>query len=257
MSYLGDMIWIESRKAWRSRIPLISALGFLIMPIASAFLIFVIKNPQLARQLGLVSAKANILVSDADWPAYLKLVAEACAMGGFFLFCLITSWTFGREFADHTVKDLLAVPVPRLSLLLAKFFVVTIWSIALAVEIYLVSMVVGWLLRLDGGTSSALLDGSIILLIAVALAIVSVTPFAFLASVGRGYLLPLGIVVLIAIVSNLVAVAGWGDYFPWSVAGMVTQGEPLAPVSYVIVLLTGLVGILLTYLWWMRADQSR
>jgi uncharacterized membrane protein YuzA (DUF378 family) len=41
------------------------------------------------------------------------------------------------------------------------------------------------------------------------------------------------------------------------VAGLVTQGTPLTSVSYVIVLVTGLAGILITYLWWMRADQSR
>ena len=35
------------------------------------------------------------------------------AAGGFILFVLIISWVFGREFADHTVKDLLAVPVHR------------------------------------------------------------------------------------------------------------------------------------------------
>ena len=257
MSGLSGMVWVEGHKALRSRLPLLTGLGFLFLPLASAFLIFIYKNPQLTRQLGLVSAKANLLVTATDWPAYLKLVAQATAAGGFFFFCLVISWIFGREFADHTLKDWLAVPVPRLSILLAKFSVAAIWSVALAIEVYLVSLALGALMQLPQGSLAVLLHGSGILAVTVLLTIVSTTPFAFLASLGRGYLLPLGFAVLVAILANLIAVAGWGEYFAWSVTGLLTQGDPLGPASYLIVLLTGLAGVLATYLWWMRADQSR
>ncbi len=41
MNNLSDMIWIELRKAIRSRMPLWTALGSLFMPLGIAFLIFV------------------------------------------------------------------------------------------------------------------------------------------------------------------------------------------------------------------------
>ncbi len=58
--------------------------------------------------------------------------------------------------------------------------------------------------------------------------------------------------------ANLVVVVGWGEYFPWAVPGIYAQGKSsLPPVSYWIVLLTGLAGMLATYLWWKYADQNR
>jgi ABC-type transport system involved in multi-copper enzyme maturation permease subunit len=41
-------------------------------------------------------------------------------------FAFVTSWVFGREYSDRTVKDLLALPAPRSSIVLSKFIVVVI-----------------------------------------------------------------------------------------------------------------------------------
>ena len=41
MNSLSDLIWIEFRKAIRSRMPLWTSLGSLLMPLGIAFLIFV------------------------------------------------------------------------------------------------------------------------------------------------------------------------------------------------------------------------
>ena len=115
MNNLSDMLWIELRKAIRSGMPLWTALGSLFMPFGIAFLIFVARNPEISAKLGLVSAKANLMAYSAtDWPTYLGVSGQIIAAGGFFLFVLIISWVFGREFADGTLKDMLAVPVPTL-----------------------------------------------------------------------------------------------------------------------------------------------
>ena len=66
MNDLSDMIWIELRKALRSRMPLLTALGSLFMPLGIAFLIFVATNPEISGKLGLVSAKANLMAYAAD-----------------------------------------------------------------------------------------------------------------------------------------------------------------------------------------------
>lgn len=258
MNSLADTTWIELRKAIRSKMPLFTGLGFLMMPLADALMIFIYRNPELSLKLGLISAKANIVASSAtDWPAYLKLIDMSVAIAGFFLFCLITSWVFGREFSDGTLKDLLAVPVPRASILLAKYFVVALWCAVLTAIIDGVGLLMGAILNLPQGSSSVIWQGSAHLAITVCLVIVVVLPFAFFASAGRGYLLPLGVAILTVIVANLVVVAGWGEYFPWSVPGLFSQGEALNPVSYWIVVITGLIGMLGTYMWWMLADQSR
>lgn len=259
MSNLTDMIWIESRKAIRSRMPLWTALASLFMPFGVAFLIFVSKNPEISEKLGLVSAKANLIAYAAtDWPTYLGFSSQIVAAGEFFLLVMAVSWVFGREFADGAVKDMLAVPVPRSSILLAKFIVVSIWSAMLTIVILTAGLLMGAILKLPGGSNSVILQSSSLILITACLVIGVVMPFALLASAGRGYLLPLGAAVLMVMMANLVAVVGWGEYFPWAVPMFYAQGESsLTPISYWIVFLTGLAGMIATYLWWKYADQNR
>ena len=89
------------------------------------------------------------------------------------------------------------------------------------------------------------------------MSILLVMPFGFFASLGRGYLLPVGIAVLTLILGNLSVSLGWGEYFPWSVPALYLQEAHLSPFSYGIVVLTGLAGVAGTYLWWKFADQNR
>lgn len=257
MKTLADMIWIELRKAVRSRVPFFTALGFLVMPFIGALLIFIYKDPQLARQLGLLGTKANLVVGSADWPGYLNLMIEFTALGGFFFFCLAISWTFGREFTDGTVKDLLAVPVPRFDILLAKFIVAALWCAALIVETYLVGLALGALIQLPGGSPAVFLQGTGLLAVTAGMSIILVMPFGFFASVGRGYLLPIGIAVLTLILANLSITLGWGEYFPWAVPALLLQEARPGLFSYGLVAITGLLGITGTYLWWKYADQNR
>ena len=259
MHNLVDVVWIELRKAQRSSLPFFTVLGSLFMPAGMGFLIFLAKNPELSHKLGLVGAKANLTAYYAtNWSSFLVLFAEIIAAGGFFLFVMVTSWVFGREFADRTLKDMLAVPVARAIILLAKFIVVAVWSAGLTVVILVSGLLMGLLLQLPDGSPSIIFQGGVTVVISACLVIFSVLPFAWFASVGRGYLLPMGMAVLLLIMGNMVMVAGWGDYFPWAVAALYAQGtSSLTFASYAVVCFTGLLGLLGTYFWWKYADQNR
>ncbi len=93
--------------------------------------------------------------------------------------------------------------------------------------------------------------------ISVCLGIVAGLPFAFFASLGRGYLLPVGALMLTMIVAQLVTAAGWAEYFPWAILGVFAQGNPMGPASFVILALASLTGIGATLWWWHSADQNR
>lgn len=259
MNEWKDMLWIETRKALRSKLPVWTALGSLFMPIGIAFLIYLARNPEVSQRLGLVGAKANLVTYAAiDWSAYWLLSGQMIAAGGFFLFVLIIAWIFGREFADGTLKDLLAVPVRRASILAAKFCVAAAWSLALGALMILAGLVTGMLIRLPGGSLAVILQGSLKAALTAFLTMIVVLPFALFASVGRGYLLPLSMAVFTLILTNMVVVLGWGEVFPYSVPILLTQAKtPLSLASYVSVLLTLLGGLLATYLWWKVADQNR
>jgi hypothetical protein len=259
MKEIRNMLWVEFCKLRRSRIPFWTAIASLFMPLGTGLLIFAARNPAISQKLGLISVKANLVAySSTDWTSYLGLKAMIIAAGGFFLFVLAASWVFGREFTDGTLKDLLAVPVHRSSILLAKFIVAAVWFAALVVWITLFSLLMGALIHLPGASLGLLWQG-IALVFTTAFWVMLVSlPFAFLASIGRGYLLPMGLAVLTLIVTNLIAIAGWGGYFPWAIPGLLAQrSDSITPVSYWIAALTGLVGAIGTELWWKYADQNR
>jgi ABC-2 type transport system permease protein len=258
-SNIAAMLWIELRKAYRSRMPLWTAIGSLFMPLGIAFLLFVARNPEISKNLGLVSAKANLLAyAGINWAAYLAMFGQLIAAGGFIFFVLIISWVFGREFSDGTLKDMLAVPVPRGAIVLSKFILAAGWCVLLSLLILLAGLGMGALIGLPEASPAVLLQGCAVFMIVAILTAAAIFPFALFASIGRGYLLPIGLAFLTLMLTNIVVIAGWGEYFPWAVAGLYAQGKtPLSPLSIFIVLLTGLAGIAATHLWWKYADQNR
>jgi ABC-2 type transport system permease protein len=260
MHDLTNAVWIEVRKAIRSRMPLFTALGALVVACGLAFLMFIYKYPSFARSVGLISTKANLAGGAATWPYFLGILGQAIAIGGLLLFSLVESWVFGREFADGTLKDLLAVPLARAYLLLAKFLVVVLWSLLLAALLSLVGLLLGVAIGLSQGTVDVFWRGLAAQAVITCLVIVSVFPCAFFASIGRGYLLPIGVTLLILVLGNVVTIAGWGNYFPWAVPGLyaaLAGRTNLDAISYLLVCLTGFAGMVGTYLWWRWADQNR
>ena len=259
MSNLSNMVFIEWRKAIRSRIPYWTSIFAAFLPMAIALMVLISRNPEISQKLGILSAKADLIAFSAtNWPAYMALTAEIIATAGFFMFIVILSWIFGREFADGTLKDLLAVPVSRTTILLAKFIVFAGWSGAMALITLTVSLLLGAMIQLPDGSAAVIIQGILGVLVTALLTMLVVIPFALLASAGRGYLLPMSMAVLTLILANVAAALGRGDLFPWSIPGLFSQGkEMVGPVGFWIVIVTGLVGWYVTNLWWKRSDQSR
>ncbi|MBN1220990.1 MAG: ABC transporter permease, partial [Anaerolineae bacterium] len=56
--------------------------------------------------------------------------------------------------------------------------------------------------------------------------------------------------------AQIVGIAGWGEYFPWSVPALYAQGTSFGMTSYVIVVLAGAAGVAATFIWWEWADQT-
>lgn len=261
MTNLMSAIWVELLKARRSKMPLLTALGFSLAPFAGGFFMIVLKDPDLARRMGMISAKAQIIAGSADWQTYLGFLAQATAIGGFILFALISSWVFGREYADHTLKDLLALPTSRSAIVLAKFVVVMLWSAVLTIIIYLIGLGVGAAVALPPASAEIFWQGTITIAITICLTIALVTPIAFSASAGHGYLPPMSVAILAVILAQVVAAAGWGEYFPWSVPALRAgaagpQYANLGMISYMMVILTSLAGMIGTFVWWELVDQT-
>jgi ABC-2 type transport system permease protein len=255
-------LWAETLKARRSKITLLTAAGFLLLPFAGGLFMVIMKNPEQFRAMGLLSTKAQLTGIVADWPSFLGMLLQGVAGLGALLFAIITAWIFGREFSDHTVKELLALPTPRGTIISSKFVLTAIWALGLTLMVFVVGLGIGIVVGIPGW-SSELVWTSFLTIIVTSILTIMLMPFAALfASMGRGYLPPMGWTILALAFANVVSFLGWGDWFPWAipvlVSGMVKpHADQLGPHSYLVVLLACIVGITATFNWWRSADQAR
>jgi len=255
-------LWSETLKMRRSKVPLFTAIGFSIAPLMGGLFMIILKDPEAARSMGLISAKAQLMAGIADWPTFFNILAQAVAVGGAILFAIVTSWVFGREFSDRTAKELLALPTSREAFVAAKFVVIAAWTFMLSVWVFLFGLLVGNLVVIPGWSEELLRSASVDVLGSAVLTIALLPFVALLASVGRGYLPPFGWAILTVILSQIAAITGWGDWFPWSVPALFAgaagpRADLIGLHSYIIVMIACLVGIDATFHWWQKADQTR
>ncbi len=255
-------LWAELIKTRRSKVMLGAAIAFMILPAASGFFMLILKDPAQARAMGIINAKAQITAMTADWPSYLQMIGIGSAALGQILFAFITTWIFGREFSDHTVKEWLSLPTPRSAVVSAKLVAMAVWALGLGLLVYLVGLGIGALLGIPGGSTELFWKTFLTILITIPLNILLMPFVAYFASRGRGYILPLAWTILALGLANLIGLLGWGDWYPWGVpvlvGGLLKPGTgPLGLHSYLMVTLACIVGLSLTFLWWRNADQTR
>lgn len=256
MNSLPVALRTESVKALKSRTISLTLVFFMIIPLMLGLMMFISGHPEISGKLGLVGTKAAFF-SKSNWGAYFLLLNQSAATIGILGFGFVFSWVFGREYADRTMKDLLALPVSRTSLVLAKIIVASLWCILLAFILLVSGLAVGALLHMPGWSAAVARDNLSRFMTIEGLTLVVSVPVVFFASYGRGYLLPMGFVIITLIIAQFSGLVGLGKFIPWAVPAMFSfPGQPHPPVvSFCILILTSLAGILVTIAWWKRADQ--
>jgi len=253
-------LWCEVLKVRRSRVLPGTVAAFSLAPIMGSLFVIVLSNPALADANSALQAKAALTGFSPDWPSFLNMIAQAVGIGGLIIFGFAASWIFGREYSDGTAKDLFVLPVSRSTIVAAKMTAIVLWCAALSVYVFLFSLLMGLLLQLPGWSLQVFWDAAGKVAVTSLLAIILCPPVAFIASIGRGYLAPLGFVVLSVVLAQIVGALGFGTYFPWAVPAIFSKAGGIEAVldflSYFVVVVTGTAGLIATVLWWNYADQT-
>ena len=126
MKSLRAALFAEILKLRRSGIFWITVIMFIVIPLMMGLMMFVAKNPDIAKKLGLIGTKSAIFAG-TGWVAFFNLLIQSIATVGLIGFGFVTSWLFGREYTDRTLKDIAALPISRSSIVIAKFIVVFLW----------------------------------------------------------------------------------------------------------------------------------
>lgn len=262
MKNFTSALWAETLKMRKSRVPFFIWLGFSVVPLIAGLFMIIMKDPEAAKSMGLISSKAQMLAGTADWTTFFSVITQAVAVAGAILFAILTGWVFGREYSDRTAKELLALPVSRGTILSAKFALLVIVSLGMSLWVFLLGLLVGNLVDIPG-YSAALLRTAFVDTLGTALLTVALIPFvAFVSSFGKGYMPAFGWAVFTVAIAQIAAITGWGDWLPWSVPALFSgaagpRAEMLGAHSYIVVLLSSAVGLLITFYWWLFADQAK
>lgn len=262
MKGLLAALWAENLKIRKSKMLWLTILAFIFIPLMLGLVMFVAKNPEISRKLGLIGTKATMLrFGKADWSTYFGFLIQSIAAIGLIGFGFVTSWVFGREYSDRTIKDILALPVSRTLIVISKIIVIIIWSALLSFILFIFGLIAGGLINISGWSSELVCHNFYKFIITSFLTILLCTPVAFFACFGRGYLPPMGFVILTLIVAQFSGLVGLGPYFPWAIPGVYSaadsmEGLQLNTASFIILYLTSILGLFSTLAWWHFADQT-
>ncbi len=249
----------EFIKLRRSRIFWITIIIFIIIPLMMGLMMFVAKNPEMSAKMGMVGTKATLFGRN-DWSGFLGLLIQSLASIGYIGFGFVTSWIFGREFSDRTLKDILALPVSRSSIVSSKFIIIFFWCALLTLILYSVGLLIGWAIGIPGWSTQVFSQFTEKFFITAFLTFLLCTPVAFFASYGRGIIAPIGFLILTLVMAQFIGLVGLGPYFPWAIPGVYTappgtEGMQLVFGSYIILALTCVCGFFGTIAWWRYADH--
>lgn len=259
MKNLLNALHNEILKARRSLMSLVTLAGCLFIPLGGLFIMLIAMHPEQAKSLGILSAKAQLVGVTVSWSYFFTFFHQAIAVGGMVIFSFIAAWVFGREYINKTLKDLLALPTSRTTIVMAKFLLIAIWSFSFSLVLLVVGILLGFLIKLPGWSNQLLYDGIYRFIACALMAILLSWVVAFIANVGKSYFPAIGFLIFAVAFGQIASVLGWGEYFPWAIPAIysnVANPIHLGAISFVIVILTGVLGIAGTVLWWQNADHS-
>jgi len=258
----SDALVTEFIKLRRSKVTWATLAAFSIAPCAIALFMWIVREPGRAAQLGLLGTKANLAGIQATWPAFLSMLTLIVGVAGMLMLAFVVAYVFGREYAEGTAKNLLALPVARHWIVLAKFVVVLAWWLVLVAAIVAESFAIGALLALPGFSAGlALATLRDVVLVACA-AYLLAPPIAWITVLGRGYLPAIGFALATLALGDVFSHTGWAAWFPWSVVPLFVgavgaRRTSVAAGSVVVVALTFVLGIAATIAQLQYADNAQ
>ena len=267
MNYLQNLytpMTVENLKIRRSKMILFGVFGCFFINFMIGFLMYISLHPEIATSSSLITTKASFF-KETNWLGYFSVLMQFASALGLILFGFFTTWIFGREYSDRTVKDILALPMSRTSIILSKYIVVSFWSVLLTFLLFFLSIIVGFLLNISGWSTDLFFQVVILYTVTVVMVLAVTTPVAFVASIGKGYLASFSYIIFCVLLAQFInlGLPGLDPYVPWTIPvifstnGLLSSSNlpPLNPFSYVIILGTFLLGILGTIYFWNNVDQ--
>jgi ABC-2 type transport system permease protein len=260
MKNFGVTLWAEGLKTQKSKIFSGTILFFVFIGVIMGIFMYAARHPEIAGRSAVMSSKVS-MIGKGDWPSFFGLLIQMVLTVGYMGFGIAVSWLFGREYVDKTIKDIISLPVSSTTIVLSKFLLFFLWSNLLSLILFIAALLTGMLTNMPGWDFNDFIEGFSMYMQSAFFNILLCTPVAFIASLGRGYLLPIAYIILSLIITQLlfVGMPSVTLYIPWALpalhSGIAGEAAPYVVfASYVIFAIFVLLGLYGTSFWWKHAD---
>jgi ABC-2 type transport system permease protein/bacitracin transport system permease protein len=236
-------IEMEFLKLKRSNIFLLSIMGAILPPLLMFIATFAFDETQTFEML---FSSVNMYMS---------------ALFAILLFAIMISYLFGREYNEHTLKTMLTIPISRGKFLLTKYLMFLVWILILTVVTSLSTLMFGFIAGLDGFSLKVLVDGFVQLLYGNVLLFLTFSPFVFLSLLITNMVPAMVGGAALTLVNMLIYGQNWAPYVPWVCPYLIASGEiadysASISVSYGLILLTFVIGLIISYLYFTKTDVN-
>ena len=236
-------IKMEFLKLKRSNIFLLSLMGAVLPPLLMFIAVFAFDE---GSTFDMLFTNVNMYMS---------------ALFAIMLFSIMISYLFGREYNEHTLKTMMTIPISRGKFLISKYVMFLVWILILTVVTSLSSLVFGFIAGLEGFTLKLFIDSFAQLLFANVLLFLTFSPFVFISLLITNMVPAMVGGAGLTLVNMLIYGQNWAPYVPWVCPYLIASGEiaeyATSPtVSYGVILVTFLIGLAISYIYFTKTDVA-
>lgn len=241
-----NLLYTELLKLKRSKMFLISIIGAAVAPFMIVFASYVhMKTDKPSTPITFYD-----LFYDANLYTFLVI--------GVPLYGVVTAYLFNREYAEDTLKNLLTIPVSRISFIISKLLLLFMWIIMLTSVAWALTLCFGLLGSFEGLSFSLMIVSFKQFLIGGILLFTLSTPIILIIIMLKNYVPSIIFTIAITMINVMVANSEHRDLFPWSAAGDIARNEllPTYPpqYSYIVIFATSFIGLIALITYFKKVD---
>ena len=248
-------LWAEWIKARRALPPVVVSVALMLGPVLLGAGLLAAGG----RGNPVADAQLAPYITGEEWVDLGTVVGVITAAGGLLGAGVLLSWLYGREFTDGAMPRLFASPTPRHLVASAKLVLFLAWAGVVALTVTVVTLVVG--LAMGFGAPDSVAVGALLKLALVSgLTSLLAMPCAWVATLSRGILAPVGTAVGLIVLAQLSVFTGIGAWFPFAAPGAWVglstgvEGQAVSAWQLCAVVPTGALFAWLTLRAWQRLE---
>lgn len=241
-----NLLYTEFLKLKRSKMFLVSIFGAAAAP----FMCFIGYYVYIQNHHPGSTVEFNKLFSQTNLYIILML--------GILLYGVITSYVFNREYMENTLKNLLTIPVSRISFIMSKLLILLIWIMTLTIVAWLLTLIFGLIGPFEGLSAKVLTESFKQYIIGGGLLFLLSTPTVLVTLLFKNYVPTIVFTSVITMINLAIWDTQYSVLYPWSAGFRILENNFLQEYppqySYISIIATSIIGFTAIIIYFKKVD---